>query len=376
MSRKRKSIKIFVNASTVLISGGLILAVNIVKSLQLEGFFTIVITCPRLKPYKSIVKEKSSLVLVPRWMLYRALRWYHDYLWLPALIRKEKPDVVLTLSNLPAITTCKQIYLHDNPYVGEEMVKYLPLSFQKHLIQKLRSYITISRMKYVDYLIVQTDYQKRIMQLKIRKTIPVVIIPPIIISKILDFQKDQPKKVKDEDYYKVLCPSRYYEHKNLEILIRVGRLIKEKQLPIKIYITILARHGRKAKLLLHDIMKMKIEDTLINLGQIKHRNMPEFIINSDAIILPSLLESFSLSCIEAWQYKKPLLVSNIDTFKSFCSNAALYFDPYSPENILEAIKTSIYNPKTREEVIKNGIKQAKQLSDTNRFLKSINELME
>jgi len=117
MPGENQRIKLFINTSTVLISGGLILSLDIIESLQLDGEFDIVFTCPKLKPYSQFQNENSRLILVPRWMLYKIMRWYHDYFWLTKLIKKEKPDLVLTLCNLPAATTFRQIFLHDNPYV-------------------------------------------------------------------------------------------------------------------------------------------------------------------------------------------------------------------------------------------------------------------
>jgi glycosyltransferase involved in cell wall biosynthesis len=355
------SIKIFINASTALISGGLILALEIIESLQANPNFDLIIVCPKLKPYKRIQKENSRLVVAPRWMLYRYWRWYLDYFWLPDRIKRESPDLVFTLCNLPTVTRKRQIFLHDNPYVAEKNIRNIPLSLKNKIIHWVRNKLTLSRMRYVDLLLVQTVYQKTIMEKCLRRNIKVEIMPPSLSqidgslkgACILD-------SLKIENQYKILCPTRYYEHKNLEILVKVSDLIKERLLPIKIYITISPKQGRRAKNLLRTIKKNNIESILINLGHIDHRYIPGIVSNVDAVLLPSLLESFSLTCIEAWEHEKPLLVSDLDTFKSACGNAAYYFNPLIPEDILGCIMGSMSDKIIRDEKLINGIKRKEE----------------
>jgi glycosyltransferase involved in cell wall biosynthesis len=355
------SIKIFINASTVLISGGLILALEIIESLQTNPNFDLIIICPKLKPYKKIQKENSRIVIAPRWMLLRYWRWYLDYIWLPDRIKRESPDLVFTLCNLPSVTRNRQIFLHDNPYVAEKNIGNIPLSLKNKIIHRVRNKLTLSRMKYVDLLLVQTPYQKSILEKSIKRKIPVGIMPPCL-SQI----KDPIKEVhimdllKIKNQYQVLCPTRYYEHKNLEILVKVSDLIKERLLPIKIYITISPKQGRRARNLLRTIKKNDIESILINLGHIDHRYLSGIMSNVDAVLLPSLLESFSLTCIEAWEHEKPLLVSDLETFKSACGNAAYYFNPLIPEEILKCIIISMADKIKRNEKLKNGIKRMEE----------------
>jgi len=236
------------------------------------------------------------------------------------------------------------------------------------MVHWLRSALTISRLKYVDLLIVQTEYQKKTIIQKIRKNLPIIVVPPCI-PRPKDFHIDSEKLglLSDKDYFKVLCPTRYYEHKNLEILLHIAKLIKQQQLPIRIYLTISPKHGEKAKQLLKEINEKYMEEILINIGQVSHRSISEFIKKADAILLPSILESFSLTCIEAWHYEKPLLVSDLDTFKSACGEAACYFDPFSPEDILNVIKTISIQSEKRIQLVRNGNERLKDISKESHF---------
>jgi glycosyltransferase involved in cell wall biosynthesis len=292
------------------------------------------------------------------------------------LIKKRNPKLVLTLCNLPAVTRYKQIYLHDNPYVSEESIHYIKLSVGKQLINKIRGYITLSRMKFVDLLIVQTDYQKKKLQKKIRKSIPIKIIPPCIpFNDDISYDEVNTDFFYNNKTFKIFCPARYYEHKNLEVLLKVSNLLIEQKIPAKLYVTISAKHGSKARKLLKKINTPSMNIALENLGHKSRRLMSAFYKKADAVLLPSLLESFSLVCIESWFYKKPLIVSDLETFKSSCENAALYFNPLNASDIFLRIKELIFDRDKQDELIKNGTEKIKQLPDIHNLSKIYSDLI-
>ena len=65
---------------------------------------------------------------------------------------------------------------------------------------------------------------------------------------------------------------------------------------------------------------------------------------ADLIVIPSLYEAFGLVVGEAMIMKKPILTSNYPFATTVCKNAALYFNPYDVDEIMERI-ISIYSDK-------------------------------
>ena len=51
------------------------------------------------------------------------------------------------------------------------------------------------------------------------------------------------------------------------------------------------------------------------------------------MILPTLLESFSATYIEAMFHGKTILTSDLDFARDVCGEAAFYFDPLNPQSI-------------------------------------------
>jgi glycosyltransferase involved in cell wall biosynthesis len=78
------------------------------------------------------------------------------------------------------------------------------------------------------------------------------------------------------------------------------------------------------------------------------------VAEADAILLPTLAECFSGTYTDAMAAKRPILTSRRDFAEDVCGNAAIYFDPHSPEEILQAIESIREDPKRRADLISLG----------------------
>lgn len=367
--------RIFINASTVLISGGLILTQNILSAIQKKDSYDLFIICPNKKKYLPFIMGNTTLIIVPKVFLKRLARPFLDYIWIPNLINRMKPHLVFSLGNLPTITSFPQLYLHDNPYLTESDFHGIRMTYFTRIVHFLRKKETLARMKFVNHILAQTEYQKIKLSMLIRN-IPITILPPSspsFLETVNDFHFNE-KLI--EGKYKILCLSRYYEHKNIEKLIDVANLIKKENLPFVIYITVNPKHHKNINRLLKSIKINTIENTLINLGTISHDKVLGLIKKSDAIILPSLLESFSLVCIEAWKLNKPLFVSDIDSLKSACKDAAYYFNPYSEHSILNTLNNAFNNKKQLSIMIEKGKSRLSELPEWDECLKILDKLFD
>ena len=77
----------------------------------------------------------------------------------------------------------------------------------------------------------------------------------------------------------------------------------------------------------------------------RHRIAPMCTAQSDAMLLPTMLECFSASYPEAMVMKKPVLTSDLSFARSICGNAAIYFNPFDPADIADKI-IGLVNDKT------------------------------
>ena len=96
--------------------------------------------------------------------------------------------------------------------------------------------------------------------------------------------------------------------------------------------------------------------------------------NASLLIFPSLYEGFGLPPLEAMACGCPVIVSNNSSLPEVCGEAAYYVNPQDPSNISDAIFTVLNNKTLRDELIKSGLKRAKQFSWTVSAAKHLNVL--
>lgn len=141
----------------------------------------------------------------------------------------------------------------------------------------------------------------------------------------------------DGDQLKLLFLAAYYPHKNHRILPAVVDQLKRRGIAhrIRIFVTLDERNAESAEVRrrLHDC-----PDVVTNLGTISTRDLPGVWAAADALLLPTLVESFGLTYVEALAAGRPILTSNRDFARWMCGDLALYFDPLDPASVADAIE--------------------------------------
>lgn len=341
--------KILVNAFSVAYGGGLIRTLNIINTFEKYPEIKFLIVAPDIEYYKTIKHKNVDIILIHGLFLNRIFRIFTDIFWLPWLIVKNNPDLILCLSNLPVLTKKYQIFLHDNPLVSVKNLRNVGYKRLKDIIiNRLRNKLLIRRIKYIDHIIAQTNLQLN----ELRKQYP-HYLQKIPEKSVLTpyFPEFQIKSIEKCDHFflsrknstNLLCLSRYYPHKNIEILFDLARIFKQNKSPFNIILTISRKHGREVSSLLRRIDKEKLSDYIRNIGEIPPFCLTEIMNRIDALILPSLLESFSLTYAEAMFFRKPIFTSDLDFAHEACKNGAFYFNPYNAESIYTTILSAFNN---------------------------------
>lgn len=104
-----------------------------------------------------------------------------------------------------------------------------------------------------------------------------------------------------------------------------------------------------------------MDEIVINVGPVSMDVVPSLYSQCDALLMPTLLESFSGTYVEAMFHHKTILTSNLDFAKDVCGQAAFYFDPLDPDSILSAINHAFEDNDKRMRKIEKGRKQLDQL---------------
>lgn len=137
---------------------------------------------------------------------------------------------------------------------------------------------------------------------------------------------------------RLFCLTRYYAHKNLESLVDLYGAYRSELDGVIVILTLAAEEQPGARRLLQRIEHLGLTEQLVKVGPLAQEELGGYYQQCDGIILPTLLETFSMTYVEAMQFGKPILTSDRDFAREVCGDAALYFDPTDPASILETIK--------------------------------------
>jgi len=157
----------------------------------------------------------------------------------------------------------------------------------------------------------------------------------------------------------VLCIASYYPSKNLDIFIKVAQLAKQRALNIKIFVTLAEKQHPWAGRFINAIKEHGLENMIVNLGYLSRQEVATAYRRADMFLLPTLLESFGIIYLESMGFGCPIATSNRDFAWAVCGDAAEYFDPQSPESILDSISKIGYDRQTRAALINRGEKRLK-----------------
>ncbi|ASA97020.1 glycosyltransferase family 4 protein [Anoxybacillus flavithermus] len=98
------------------------------------------------------------------------------------------------------------------------------------------------------------------------------------------------------------------------------------------------------------------------IGYVTDEELKALYEGAMGFIYPSFYEGFGLPPLEAMACGCPVIVSNAASLPEVCGDAALYVNPYSPEDIAEKIKLLLSDDKLREELRRKGLERAKMFS--------------
>ena len=142
-------------------------------------------------------------------------------------------------------------------------------------------------------------------------------------------------------------PAANYSSKNIKILNQVIPLLKNKITEFQFVLTV--PHDE-----LNSLILPENKSNIINLGFLSVSDFSKVYNEIDYVFLPTLLETFTAVYPESMKMNKPILTSDLSFAKDICREAALYFDPLNPVDIVKKILMIVQNPKLVKQLIEEG----------------------
>lgn len=352
---------ILVIAHNIIQGGGINIVCSFLEFLTKNKKESIAIL-PDLPVYREL--EASLALTFPLWIIW-APSDISRYLYklkfphlISAIIKKNKISLIYSLGNIGYKADVPQTVLVQNAFstLADKRI-WRKFSFFDRAYLMLMQFSILKNLKYASKVLVQTNTQKIALQIRLKIEENKISVVPnhVDLSKIGLLSKQN--VIFDGSCLNLLFLSKYYAHKNFEILPEVCRLIREKKLPVRITLTLNGNNKSQNKIL----KNLKAYDDIItNIGHLRYNELSAIYSKHHAILLPTLLESFSGNYIEAMYFNKIIFTSDKDFAREVCGNVANYFDPWSAVEIVNSFQYALENPQSinmKKEYYKNQIEK-------------------
>ena len=248
---------------------------------------------------------------------------------------KIQPDVVYSIT-APSYFTFKtrEVMRFTNPWVTHpNKYSWSTMSFLPKLKQWLYCLNQKRLMKAAYAFVTQTETTKKgIMRITGKPTEKVCVVNNVLpgVFKTMD---NTP--IVEDDWINVACVGAPVPHKNMDIIPDViDELSKIGIKNVRFHTTIPVDNPMMAKVV-DRCAELGYKDRLINHGRVSQKELGEMYRRCQLCFLPTLLEVFSASTVEAMYFNLPIIATDFPFNTEVLADACLY---YEPKNAKDAAK--------------------------------------
>lgn len=281
---------------------------------------------------------------------------------LPLLLREFGPDWVWPLGNVPLRRPgCQQALLVMDPhlfYPSRHYALETPRNrATKHLLRRHLS----RALRDVDVVFLQTESARARFAASFPFTGRLAVCPPAV-SRFATDAAVAPRAAAPVEALartprrglRALILTRYYAHKNLERVVEAFARFPDALRDVTCVLTIAAEQHSRAAELLRAIRERGLEERIVNVGPVAQEDLGALFGACDALLHPTLLESFSSAYLEAMHFGLPIATSDLDFARDVCGDAALYFDPWHAAALKDALLALRDGPALRDDLVQRG----------------------
>ncbi|MBS1495154.1 MAG: glycosyltransferase family 4 protein [Bacteroidetes bacterium] len=293
------------------------------------------------------------------------------------LVKKISPELVFTMAG-PAYVKFSSLHVQglSNPYVTHADWEGFMLrgSFSKAVSFLLQTIVQLWCSRWADYFVFQTDearnqYCKRAFINRKRTT---------VISNAYDLNmKSQLESLEEKQNGKIriICPAPSHSHKGLQFIPAIAYELKKiLNKPFEFVLTI--DKDSMWNNIVGNSKRYNVEENVVTRGSFNYSEVVGIYKDTDLVFVPSLVETFSATYLEAMAAKKPLLVADKGFARSICGDSAVYLNPKEPVSAAKKINEVLNNEALKRVLLKNGITTLQKYGDhKERFSKIENYLL-
>ena len=350
--------KLMIDASLQSVGGGVQVAVNFINNILNSHFADelLIVVSPQVdKQINSSLKNNVNYYVFDN---ARGFLKFWQGIQLSKLEKKFKPDLVFIVFGpsywKPKAKSIQGFAIPHIVYPQISDLLYKDRPIDKILLNLLLKIKKNQILNNYDCMVVETETFKRLVSEKIGFDKNNIYVIENSFNK--KFNKDLilNNKVKKSDCLNFFVPSSYYPHKNLEVLIDVACILKNKyNIYLKFNFLIKSDSVEWSRFI--DIAKSKDVLSYLNTyGPVNNDEMTRLYGENNFVILPTLAEVSTAVYPESFISKKLVFTSDLDFAKELCGDGAIYFDPLDSSDIALKIYQVINDAELQNKMIDYG----------------------
>jgi glycosyltransferase involved in cell wall biosynthesis len=161
----------------------------------------------------------------------------------------------------------------------------------------------------------------------------------------------------------LVYPANFWPHKNHALLVTAFAMYCAAHPESRLKLVCPGEPDPTRASLRDATVTMGIADRVLFPGYASETDMAALYRASAGLIFPSLYEGFGLPLLEAMALGVPVLASNTTCIPEVAGDAAVYFDPRMPRDVVSAIERLTTEPDLRQRLIVAGSARAASLGD-------------
>lgn len=348
--------------------GGDATAVSNLEKQQIKNgneVFILTTNCEDIIDKKNVIKfgVKDTPSGLDKITFKRIISLIQLYFKSKKILKEIKPDIVHSHSvdmgfimsfackkyGVPIINTCHGVTFNDLRW------GFLKCQLDKFLLRK---------SKFNKIITVDENSLKDFEKEKIRNV--------IYVSNAVEILKIRKTQIKSRKI-KIIFVGRLEEVKGIIYLINAVNQLKNKNLDFEIDIIGV---GSLEDALKEEIRKKNLKKYFNFLGTKTQKELINLYSNSDIFVLPSTWEGFPVTILEAWNFKLPVIATNVGGVSKVCTNNknALIIPSKNSEAIKNAMLKLIEDKNLRKKLGVNGRKLVEEKYGWEKVNRKIEEI--
>jgi glycosyltransferase involved in cell wall biosynthesis len=166
----------------------------------------------------------------------------------------------------------------------------------------------------------------------------------------------------------ILYPAMTWEHKNHLRLLEAVALLRERD-GFKVNVICTGHKNSFYPRIEQRLRELKLEAQIKFTGVVEYKELSILYRRAQFVIIPTLFEAASGPLFEAWQHGVAVACSSVTSLPEQAAGAALFFNPFSVEEIATVIKTMASDEKLRAQLRSRGFARLQNF-DTERTAKA------